>query len=136
MRIVSLVLLSVTCLGCNQVVTSMHESSASSSSQPTMVMTESTTKEMAATESSAPADVILVSFKVEGMSCPHGCYPSVREAIAKQKTVDGIELAPQKAADVIDNPIVTVKYHGQFDVKAAMAAIADAGFDKVEVVTN
>lgn len=77
-----------------------------------------------------------IAFRVGDMTCPTGCYPSVKAAIAKQKGVSEIELAPQKEADVIDNPIVNVKYRGDLDVKATITAIEKAGFEQVEVVTN
>lgn len=77
-----------------------------------------------------------VAFRVGDMTCPTGCYPSVKAAIAKQKGVSEIELAPQKEADVIDNPIVNVTYRGDLDIKATITAIEKAGFEQVEVVTN
>ncbi|MCY3007308.1 MAG: heavy metal-associated domain-containing protein [Planctomycetota bacterium] len=79
------------------------------------------------------AEPKLVSFKVEGMTCPSGCYPSVKSAIAKQKGVIGIELAPQKQADAIDNPIVFVKYKGNLDLDSTLKAISRAGFEAQEV---
>ena len=79
------------------------------------------------------AETKLVSFKVEGMTCPSGCYPSVKSAIAKQKGVIGIELAPQKEADSIDNPIVFVKYKGDLDLDSTLKAISRVGFEAQEV---
>jgi len=79
------------------------------------------------------AEPKLVSFKVDGMTCPSGCYPSVKSAIAKQKGVIGIELAPQKEADAIDNPIVFVKYKGKLDLDSTLKAISRAGFEAQEV---
>jgi copper chaperone CopZ len=79
------------------------------------------------------AESKLVSLKVEGMTCPSGCYPSVKSAIAKQKGVLDIELAPQKEADVIDNPIVFVKYKGKLDLESTLKAISRAGFEAQEV---
>lgn len=75
----------------------------------------------------------LISLKVDGMTCPSGCYPSVKSAIAKQKGVLGVELAPQKDADVIDNPIVFVKYKGSLDLESTLKAISRAGFEAQEV---
>ncbi|MBU6386139.1 MAG: heavy-metal-associated domain-containing protein [Planctomycetes bacterium] len=75
----------------------------------------------------------LVSFKVDGMTCPSGCYPTVKSAIAKQKGVVDVELAPQKEADVIDNPIVFVKYKGKLDLDSTLKAISRAGFEAQEV---
>lgn len=75
----------------------------------------------------------LVSLKVDGMTCPSGCYPTVKSAIAKQKGVLDVELAPQKEADVIDNPIVMVKYKGKLDLDSTLKAISRAGFEAQEV---
>lgn len=75
----------------------------------------------------------LVSLKVDGMTCPTGCYPSVRSAIAKQKGVLEVELAPQKEKDVIDNPIVMVKFQGDVDWDATLQAISRAGFDATKL---
>jgi copper chaperone CopZ len=77
----------------------------------------------------------LVSLKVAGMTCPSGCYPSVRSAIAKQEGVLGVELAPQQKEDVIDNPTVYVKYRGELDLEATLQAIARAGFE-AEALSN
>ena len=85
------------------------------------------------TDQEESAETKLVSFKVEGMTCPSGCYPSVKSAIAKQKGVVEIELAPQKEADVIDNPIVFVKYKGKLDLDSTLKAISRAGFEAQEV---
>lgn len=85
------------------------------------------------TDQEESAEPKLVSFKVEGMTCPSGCYPSVKSAIAKQKGVVEIELAPQKEADVIDNPIVFVKYKGKLDLDSTLKAISRAGFEAQEV---
>lgn len=87
------------------------------------------------TSALAPSDsaVKLVSLKVEGMTCPHGCYPKVKEALESVAGVNGVELAPQKDKDSIDNPVVKVKSASGFDASAAVAAIEKAGF-KGEVV--
>lgn len=86
-----------------------------------------------AQDSDVTAEPKLISLKVDGMTCPSGCYPSVKSAIAKQKGVLGIELAPQKDADVIDNPIVFVKYKGSLDLESTLKAISRAGFEAQEV---
>ena len=75
----------------------------------------------------------LVSFKVEEMTSPSGCYTSVKEAIDKQKNIIGIKLAPQKEADSIDNPVVFVKYKGELDLDSTLKAISRAGFEAQEV---
>ena len=98
------------CLACDQPTSTMR---AGNESKPT-------------TESTEPK---LVSLKVDGMTCPSGCYPSVRSAIAKQDGVLGVELAPQEKDDVIDNPVVFVKYKGELDLDAMFKAIERAGFE-------
>jgi copper chaperone CopZ len=106
--------------GCESSCNQSIPSSSASSPNPTTDQEES-------------AEPKLVSFKVEGMTCPSGCYPSVKSAIAKQKGVVEIELAPQKEADVIDNPIVFVKYKGKLDLDSTLKAISRAGFEAQEV---
>lgn len=78
---------------------------------------------------SVPSEPRLISLKVEGMTCPSGCYPSVRSAIAKQDGVVDVELAPQQKEDVIDNPVVFVRYNGELDLKSTLKAIQRAGFE-------
>lgn len=77
----------------------------------------------------AASETKLVSLKVDGMTCPTGCYPVVKSAIEKQKGVVGVELAPQKDKDAIDNPIVFVKYRGDLDLDSTFKAISRAGFE-------
>jgi periplasmic mercuric ion binding protein len=87
------------------------------------------TNQSAASTEAPSSETKTVSFQVEGMSCPAGCYPSVRSAIAKQKGVMDVELAPQKEEGVIDNPVVFVKYQGDLDLQATFKAIERAGFE-------
>ena len=74
------------------------------------------------------------SMKVPTMSCPHGCWPTVKETLAAQPGVEAVELAKQSSEDAIDNPVVYIKLNGKFDSKAATAALAKAGLDNAEVV--
>ena len=108
-------------VGCNSAkqdaVTTSVESSASN-------VQESRTAES--------TEVKTVAVKVTGMMCPHGCYPQVKSLITKQNTVESIELTPQIQKDVIDNPVVLVKYRGKIDREATTKAIIEAGFEKVE----
>lgn len=103
----------------------------SSCNQPMPSSTASTPTDTTDQEDSTEPK--LVSFKVDGMTCPSGCYPSVKSAIAKQKGVVEVELAPQKESDVIDNPIVFVKYKGKLDLDSTIKAISRAGFEAQEV---
>ena len=83
-------------------------------------------------ESPEAAESQMVSVTVTGMMCPHGCYPDVKSLIAKKNDVESIELTPQKEKDVIDNPVILVKYRGELDKEATTKAILGAGFEKVE----
>jgi hypothetical protein len=40
-----------------------------------------------------------------------------------------VELAPQQKEDVIDNPVVFVRYNGELDLKSTLKAIQRAGFE-------
>lgn len=85
-----------------------------------------------ASESTEAAESKMVAVTVTGMMCPHGCYPEVKSLIAKKNNVESIELTPQKEKDVIDNPVILVKYRGELDKEATTKAILGAGFEKVE----
>ena len=78
--------------------------------------------------SMVPANVKLVSMKVEDMHCPLGCYPTVEKALAKVAGVSSVKLAEQKKDGTIDNPVVLVQVDGNFDPTAAIAALDKVGF--------
>jgi len=78
------------------------------------------------------AETKLVSVKVTGMMCPHSCLKDIKSLIAKTNDVESIELTPQKEADVIDNPVVLVRYRGELHKEATTKAILAAGFENVE----
>lgn len=113
-------ILGLVCTGCN-----------SSCSQP-LPGSSAPASVSQAPEAEVSGETKLITFKVDGMTCPTGCYPVVKSAIAKQKGVVGIELAPQKEADAIDNPIVFVKYKGNLDLDATFKAISRVGFEASE----
>ncbi len=74
------------------------------------------------------------TLKVPTMNCPHGCWPTVKETLAKQPGVASVELAKQANETEISNPQVTLKLNGKFDLNAAITALAAAGFENaVEV---
>lgn len=77
----------------------------------------------------AEVAVSTVVLKVPSMTCPHGCWPTVKETLEGQPGVAGVELAKQADADTIDKPEVTVKLSGDFDLKAAIEALAKAGHE-------
>ncbi len=70
----------------------------------------------------------LVSMKVS-MHCPHGCYPTVKETLAKQEGVQDVTLAKQKDPDTIDNPVVYIATNGNFDAAKAIESLKVEGFD-------
>ena len=74
----------------------------------------------------------LIAVKVTGMMCPHSCLKDVKTLISKANDVESIELTPQKEAEVIDNPVVMVRYRGVMDREATSKSILAAGFEKVE----
>ncbi len=78
------------------------------------------------------AEVKMVAVKVTGMMCPHGCYPEVKSLITKKNDIESIELTPQEKKDVIDNPVILVKYRGVLNKEETTKAIIEAGFEKVE----
>lgn len=73
-----------------------------------------------------------VAVTVTGMMCPHGCYPEVKSLISKKNDIESIELTPQREKDVIDNPVILVKYRGELNKEETTKAILGAGFEKVE----
>lgn len=77
-----------------------------------------------------------IAVKVTGMMCPHSCLKDVKQLIEKKNDVVSIELTPQKDPDVIDNPIVLVKYRGKLHQAETTSAILAAGFEKVEYLES
>ena len=111
-------------VGCNPEAKNVDSTSA------TPIVTNAPT--VAASESTEGAESKMVAVTVTGMMCPHGCYPQVKSLIAKKNDIESIELTPQKEKDVIDNPVILVKYRGELDKEATTKAILGAGFEKVE----
>lgn len=70
---------------------------------------------------------------VPEMNCPFACWPAVKEDLAAQPGVLDVELAPQKAEDVIDNPKVFIRVSDDFDADAAVESLASAGFKGSDV---
>ena len=73
-----------------------------------------------------------VAVAVTGMMCPHGCYPEVKSLISKKNDIESFELTPQKEKNVIDNPVILVRYRGELNKEETTKAILGAGFEKVE----
>lgn len=86
------------------------------------------------------APITLVSFTsgdtatlaVPEMHCPFGCYPSVKETLEEIEGVELVELVPQKEEDVIDDRRVTIRFNGDVDGTAAVAALDKAGFPEAK----
>lgn len=68
------------------------------------------------------------SVKVPTMMCPYSCWPKVKETLAAQPGVEGVQLAAQAKESEIDNPVVELKTTGNFDLEAAIAALEKANF--------
>jgi len=91
-------------------------------------------KQSAAGNATSAKLVSKTNLKVPTMTCPSGCWPTVKETLAAQPGVESVELAKQASEDAIDNPVVHVKLNGKFDSKAAVEALAKAGFENAKVV--
>src|SRR5438128_12470382 len=74
-----------------------------------------------------------VTFCVPSMTCPKGCFPTVKETLEKQPGVQAVALYPQTKAGEIDDHRVRVSLHGAFDAQKAIAALAAEGFDGATV---
>jgi len=74
------------------------------------------------------------SVKVPTMMCPYSCWPKVKETLASQPGVEGVQLAAQVKETEIDNPVVELKTTGDFNVEAAIAALEKADFADAVVV--
>lgn len=74
------------------------------------------------------------SVKVPTMMCPYSCWPKVKETLAGQPGVEGVQLAPQAKESEIDNPVVELKTTAEFNVEAAIAALEKADFANAVVV--
>lgn len=103
-------------LGCAQ--------SSSDTSQVEAASQDEATANAADTIHVVYTDPTTVEISVPEMSCPHGCYPDVKEALEAQPNVASIELGTpaEETADAIEDRRVIVKTSGEFDVTAAVAA--------------
>jgi len=69
---------------------------------------------------------------VPGMMCPYSCWPKVKETLAAQPGVEGVQLAEQPAGTAegeIKERVVELKLNGDFDADAAVAALAKVSFE-------
>lgn len=83
---------------------------------------------------SAVRFVATKSVKVPTMMCPYSCWPKVKETLASQPGVEGVQLAAQAKETEIDNPVVELKTTGDFNAEAAIAALQKANFADAVVV--
>ncbi len=60
--------------------------------------------------------------------CPFSCWPKVKETLAAQPGVEGVQLAKQVKESEIDNPVVELKTSADFNAEAAIAALEKANF--------
>ncbi|MDX1926634.1 MAG: hypothetical protein SFV81_08955 [Pirellulaceae bacterium] len=74
------------------------------------------------------------SVKVPTMMCPYSCWPKVKETLASQPGVEGVQLATQAKETEIDNPVVELKTTADFNAEAAIAALEKANFADAVVV--
>ncbi len=70
-------------------------------------------------------------INVPGMMCPYSCWPKVQETLASQPGVEAVQLAAQPAGTAegeIVERVVELKLNGDFDLDAAVAALAKVSF--------
>lgn len=92
-----------------------------------------TAEKAAADVAVTPASSKMV-IKVPTMSCPHGCWPTVKKTLEEQSGVASVELAKQSDETTIDKPEVTITCDGTFDAPAAIDALSKNGFEGAEVL--
>jgi periplasmic mercuric ion binding protein len=66
--------------------------------------------------------------------CPFSCWPKVKETLASQPGVEGVQLVAQAKEGTIDNPVVELKTNKDFNPEAAIAALKKVNFDDAVVV--
>lgn len=70
-------------------------------------------------------------INVPEMMCPYSCWPKVKETLAAQAGVEGVQLAEQPAGTAegeIKERVVELKLNDSFDADAAIAALAKVSF--------
>jgi len=95
---------------------------------------ESAPKAKEATEVAVTPASSKMVIKVPSMTCPSGCWPTVKKTLEQQEGVASVELAKQVEEASIDKPEVTVFYNGTFDAPKAIEALSKSGFDGAEVL--
>ena len=92
------------------------------------------TKAKEATEVAVTPASSKMVIKVPTMTCPSGCWPTVKKTLEQQEGVASVELAQQVEEASIDKPEVTIFYNGTFDAPKAIEALSQNGFDGAEVL--
>jgi copper chaperone CopZ len=75
-----------------------------------------------------------LTLSVPEMHCEFACFPKVKETLEGASGVEAVTLAAQAEEGVIDNRQVIVKYEPGFDLNAAIASLASAGYKNSELV--
>lgn len=75
-----------------------------------------------------------LTLSVPEMHCEFACFPKVKETLEGASGVEAVTLAAQAEEGVIDNRQVIVKYEPGFDLNAAIASLASAGYKDSQLV--
>jgi mercuric ion binding protein len=87
-----------------------------------------------AASSELMAEAGTLTMDVPHMNCEFSCFPNVKQTLEEATGVKEVTLAAQKEEGTIDNRQVIVEYAPGFDIQAAIASLATAGFDDSDVV--
>lgn len=136
----ALMLVSVATIGCNQPTETIPVVTPAGSDSGSGVTADGDQVEVIEVEgepaaSNSQAEVIRFvadqRLSVPDMSCPYACWPKVKETLAAQPGVEGVQLAEQPAdaqEGEITERIVELKLNDQFDADAAIAALSKVSF--------
>jgi copper chaperone CopZ len=87
-----------------------------------------------AVTSSVMSETGTLTLSVPEMHCQFACFPKVKETLEGATGVDEVTLAAQSEEGVLDNRQVIVKYEPGFDLNAAIASLASAGYKDSQLV--
>ncbi len=134
----ALMLVCAATIGCNQPTETIPVVTPSGSG--TTVDGEATEVEVIEVEgepaaSNSQAEVIRFvadqRISVPDMSCSYSCWPKIKETLAAQPGVEGVQLAEQPAdtqEGEINERVVELKLNDDFDADAAIAALSKVSF--------
>jgi periplasmic mercuric ion binding protein len=106
---------------------------ASNPNSPTTDRSDEATASVAAT-SAVMSEAGTLTLSVPEMHCEFACFPKVKETLEGASGVEEVTLAAQAEEGVIDNRQVIVKYEPGFDLNAAIASLASAGYKDSQLV--